>query len=116
MDKNAEAFTACWQRDAPRLLAYARRHLGPDEAADVVAEAFMVAWRRWDEIPDPPIGWLLRTAAGVINNRSRSSRRRDRLTDRIALLNQATAAVLDTADAVVQRDEALRRLASLNGE
>ena len=76
----------------------------------------MVAWRRWDEIPDPPIGWLLRTAAGVINNRSRSSRRRDRLTDRIALLNQATAAVLDTADAVVQRDEALRRLASLNGD
>ena len=76
----------------------------------------MVAWRRWDEVPDPPIGWLLRTAAGVIKNRSRSTRRRDRLTDRIALLNQATAAVSDTADAVVQRDEALRRLASLNDD
>lgn len=76
----------------------------------------MVAWRRWDEVPDPPIGWLLRTAAGVIKNRSRSTRRRDRLTDRIALLNQATAAVSDVADAVVQRDEALRRLASLNDD
>ncbi len=76
----------------------------------------MVAWRRWDEVPDPPIGWLLRAAAGVIKNRSRSTRRRDRLTDRIALLSQATAAVSDTADAVVQRDEALRRLASLNDD
>lgn len=116
MDENAEAFTACWEREAPRLLAYARRHLGPDEAADVVAEAFMVAWRRWEEVPDPPIGWLLRTTAAVMKNRSRSTRRRSRLTDRIALLNQAAAAVPDTADAVVLRDEALRRLAALNDD
>jgi RNA polymerase sigma factor (sigma-70 family) len=116
MENRAEAFTACWHSEAPRLLAYARRHVGPDEAADVVAETFLVAWRRWHEIPKPAIGWLLRTAAGVIKNRSRSTLRRDRLTDKIALLNHAAAAVSDTAEAVVRRDEALRRLAALNDD
>jgi RNA polymerase sigma-70 factor (ECF subfamily) len=115
MADNTEAFTACWQRDAPRLLAYARRHTALDDAADVVAETFAIAWRRWGDVPDPPIGWLLRTAAGVMRNRSRSSRRHHTLTARIALLGQAAAAA-DTADAVVRRDEALRRLASLSDD
>lgn len=116
MGNSTEAFTACWQADAPRLLAYARRHIGHDEAPDVVAETFAIAWRRWQQVPDPPIGWLLRTAAGVMKNRTRGSLRRDRLVTRIALLNQTTTASADTADAVVRRDEALRRLADLTDE
>ena len=117
MEQDAEAFTDCWRSQAPRVLAYARRHMGADEAADVVAETFMIAWRRWHEVPDPPIGWLLRTAAGVIKNRTRSTRRRTRLVDRVALLAFAAASTAsDTADAVVRRDEALRRLASLSDD
>jgi RNA polymerase sigma factor (sigma-70 family) len=116
MSNHSEAFTACWHAEAPRLLAYARRHVGSNEAADIVAETFMVAWRRWHEVPDPPIGWLLRTAAGVIKNRTRGTVRRDRLVSRIALLNQAAAGCADTADAVVRRDEALRRLATLTDD
>lgn len=116
MADNSEAFTKCWEQEAPRLLAYARRHTTPDYAADVVAETFAIAWRRWADVPDPPIGWLLRTAAGVMRNRSRSSRRHSNLTVRIALLAQAASAVTDTADAVVRRDEALRRLASLSDD
>jgi RNA polymerase sigma factor (sigma-70 family) len=112
MTNHSDAFTTCWHAEAPRLLAYARRHIGHDEAADVVAETFAIAWRRWHEVPEPPIGWLLRTAAGVIKNRTRGTLRRDRLISRIALLNQA-ASGSDTADAVVRRDEALRRLANL---
>ena len=116
MDQDDEAFTQCWRAEAPRLLAYARRHIGSDEAGDAVAETFAIAWRRWAEVPDPPVGWLLRTAAGVIRNRSRSSKRRHSLTARIALLSQAASAVSDTADAVVRREEALRRLASLSDD
>lgn len=37
------------------LLAYAVRRVGqPSEAADVVADAFLVAWRRIDEAPTAP--------------------------------------------------------------
>lgn len=111
-----EDFTDCWHRNAPRVLAYARRHARAGEAADVVAETFAVAWRRWPEVPDPAIGWLLRTAGGVMRNRARSTRRRHDLTTRIALLSHAAAAASDTADEVVRRDEALRRLASLSEE
>lgn len=111
---HTDAFTECWHREAPRVLAYARRHTDADDAADVVAETFAIAWRRWVAVPDPPIGWLLVTARRVIQNRARSSRRHDSVAARVALLNQATSSVSDTADAVVRRDEALRRLALLS--
>ncbi|GAA4125626.1 hypothetical protein GCM10022215_34250 [Nocardioides fonticola] len=113
MDDITAAFTACWERDAPRVLGYAHRHIGADEAPDVVAEVFLVAWRRWDEVPDPPIGWLIRTASGVLRNRLRSTRRAVRLTDRIALLDAVASTGPDTADAVVRRAEAIQRLAAL---
>lgn len=116
MDDRTAAFTACWDRDAPRVLAYARRHLGADEAGDVVAEVFLVAWRRWDEVPDPPIGWLIRTASGVLRNRLRSARRGWSLADRVARLDATAAAGPDTADAVLRRSEALARLAALSEE
>lgn len=111
-----EAFTACWHRDAPRVVAYATRHTNATEAADVVAETFMVAWRRWEDVPDPAIGWLIRTAAGVIRNKNRSARRHQSLVARVALLNFAASAVGDTSDGVAHRDEALRRLASLSDD
>jgi RNA polymerase sigma factor (sigma-70 family) len=114
--EQTQAFTECWHRDGPRLMAYARRHVAPDEADDVVAETFAIAWRRWADVPDPAIGWLLRTAQGVMRNRTRSARRRRRLATRVLLLGNAASAASDTADAVVRRDMALRRLAELSEE
>ena len=51
MTSPTERFTECWHSDGPRVLAYASRHVGRDLAHDVVADTFMVAWRRWDEVP-----------------------------------------------------------------
>ncbi len=56
MSTPEERFTAAWHRDAPRVLAYARRHVGPRDAPGAVAETFTVAWRRWDDVPDPLLG------------------------------------------------------------
>jgi RNA polymerase sigma factor (sigma-70 family) len=77
------------------VLAYAVRRAAPDDAADVVAETFLVAWRRLDDVPvqDTRL-WLYGVARRVLANQQRSERRRLRLADR---LRCELPAVLETA-------------------
>jgi RNA polymerase sigma-70 factor (ECF subfamily) len=57
------------------------------DAQDAVAEVFLTAWRRLDEVPrgDAARVWLYATARRVIANQRRSSRRRVTLYQRLAL-------------------------------
>jgi RNA polymerase sigma factor (sigma-70 family) len=57
------------------------------DAQDAVAEVFLTAWRRLDELPDGDAArvWLYATARRVISNQRRSSRRRVALYERLAL-------------------------------
>ena len=75
-------------RDQGRaILAYALRRVeDPEDAADVVAETFLVAWRRLDEVPSDAEArlWLFGVARRVIANRRRAERRRTRLGERLA--------------------------------
>lgn len=114
MSNPQEQFTELWHAEAPHVQAFASRHVGAEAAHDVVAETFMIAWRRWGELPTPPIAWLLVTARKVIQNRARSSRRNRALEERIALLDEVAAYATDSADAALTRREALERLARLD--
>lgn len=72
---------------ARAILGYALRRVeDPEDAADVVAETFLVAWRRLDEVPNDAGArlWLFGVARRVIANRHRSERRRSRLAERLA--------------------------------
>ncbi|HEU4737225.1 MAG TPA: sigma-70 family RNA polymerase sigma factor [Solirubrobacterales bacterium] len=75
-------------RDQGRaILAYALRRVeGAEDAADVVAETFLVAWRRLDEVPVGDGGrlWLYAVARRMIANLHRAERRRTRLGQRLA--------------------------------
>ena len=53
---------------------------------DVVADTFLVAWRRFDSLGDDPLPWLLGVARRQLANHHRSERRRGALTDRIGTL------------------------------
>ena len=66
-------YRACYQD----LLGYALRRTDPPEAAaDVVADVFLVAWRRIDEIPpDQARPWLFGVARKVMANHHRADRR-----------------------------------------
>ena len=63
------------------ILGYALRRTRPDDAADVVAETFTIAWRRIDDIPDGGEArlWLYGVARRVLANHKRAERRRERL-------------------------------------
>lgn len=83
----AEARINDLYRDHARdILGYAlRRTTDPEDAADVVAETFLVAWRRLGEVPLAGEArlWLYGTARHVLANHDRGARRRDRLTERL---------------------------------
>ena len=57
------------------------------DAQDAVAEVFLTAWRRLDQLPEGDAArvWLYATARRVIANQRRSSRRRVALQERLAL-------------------------------
>lgn len=62
------------------LLRFAQRRVGIDAAGDVVAETFLIAWRRLPEVPtEHARAWLYSTARHVIANELRARQRRNRL-------------------------------------
>jgi len=69
------------------LLAYARRRV-PAEADDVVADVFLVAWRRLDDVPADELPWLYGVARKVIHGKRRGARRRGALVRSLELLRE----------------------------
>jgi RNA polymerase sigma factor (sigma-70 family) len=80
-----DRFRVIYEANYHRVLGYALRRASEEDAADVVAETFLVAWRRLDELPDGDGArlWLYGTARRVLANQQRGRRRRDRLSERI---------------------------------
>ncbi|MBU2668925.1 RNA polymerase sigma factor [Actinoplanes bogorensis] len=109
-DDDEHRFVRLWRECAPRVLAYARRHVDPETAQDVVAETFLVAWRRAGRVPADPLPWLLVVARNTIANMRRSGLRQERLAGQLELV----AAPAEPADVLAtERADVLDRLAAL---
>ena len=82
-----QRFRDVYEANHAALAAYAlRRCSTPEDAADVVAETFAVAWRRIRQVPggrDATL-WLFGTARKVLANQRRGERRRARLSMRLS--------------------------------
>ena len=102
--------TELFRAHAARVHAYARRHVEEAHCDDVVSETFLVAWRRPDAVPDPPLPWLLVVARNVIANQRRTSRRADQVWF-AAVREGWTAASASAEETVHERDLVLRALA-----
>jgi RNA polymerase sigma factor (sigma-70 family) len=77
-------FEALYGNHAGAVLAYARRRTTPSNADDVLAEVFLIAWRRLQELPPDPRVWLLATARRVLANQRRSQARQSALRSRLS--------------------------------
>lgn len=115
-DTDAQAqFRTFYTAHFEALLAYAVRRVGqPADAADVVADTFLVAWRRRGSLPPGDEGrlWLYGVARKAVANHKRSDRRRDRLGQRLRERLSETA-VRDLAPDVVESDSVLGLLRGL---
>jgi RNA polymerase sigma-70 factor (ECF subfamily) len=118
-----ERFRAIYVENYLAILGYAlRRTPTEDDAADVVAETFLVLWRRLDQAPegDETRPWLYGIARRVLSNARRGERRRGRLIARLMTIASPVASgSSSSADVVVhalerlsERDREVLRLAA----
>lgn len=98
-------FEQLYRAYADRVHAYALRRTTAAAADDVVAEVFLVAWRRLHKVPSEPLPWLLAVARRVLANRRRGESRAAALHERLAGGHRpaAQAAVNPEVDDRVQR-------------
>lgn len=85
-------FERLYAAHAGAVRGYAMRRCDPETADDVVADVFLVAWRRRAELPEEPLPWLLGIARRVLANHARGQSRRVRLHDRLATERTALTA------------------------
>ena len=109
-------FEELWDELFPRVLGYALRRTDQEEARDVVAETFTVAWRRLEDVPAgaDALPWLLATTRKQLANR----RRRDETRHRHANLrtNPFAGTTADHADDIAERSSLAAAFARLSDE
>jgi RNA polymerase sigma-70 factor (ECF subfamily) len=66
-------FETLYRAHYRQVLAYGRRRGAPD-AEELAAEVFVLAWQKFDRLPDPALPWLYRAAHLCLAN---AYRRRD---------------------------------------
>lgn len=97
-DEKEKEYTRLVTDHSIALFRFSARRLGDQSSCeDVVAETFLIAWRRWDRLPtrDRELPWLYGIAFRVLSNHRRSRDRRSHLVARISLERAPT---LDTDD------------------
>jgi len=109
-------FTALYEAHQSQVYAYAVSRTGRQVADEVVSETFMVAWRRFAELPSSPLPWLLGVARNVIHEQARSARSQESLAAELrAWATPQDHASADPSEVVIERD-ALRSALSRLGE
>jgi RNA polymerase sigma-70 factor, ECF subfamily len=105
-----QRFNDLFERHHADVFRYCVRRLNPADAEDTAAEVFAVAWRRFDQVPDPDMAraWLLAVAYRVVGNQYRGRARRGRLSARLGGMPHESP---EMAETVIRREEedALRR-------
>jgi RNA polymerase sigma-70 factor, ECF subfamily len=92
-DQRELRFCRLYKANFRPVQAYAVNGLArPDDAADIVAEVFMIAWRRLADVPPSPHDrfWLYGMARRVISKRYRSASRWHNLLGRLAAEQRPT--------------------------
>jgi RNA polymerase sigma factor (sigma-70 family) len=103
-------FELMYARHAPAVKAYVLRRSDASSADDVVAEVFVVCWRRFHELPPDALPWLLGVARRVLSTQRRSERRRAALADRLA------GAAVETVEETAGEDRILAAALARLGE
>lgn len=115
-----ESFRRLYAEHFDAVLGFAlRRTDRPEDAADVTADTFLVAWRRLRHVPTGAgtRPWLYGVARRVLANQRRGEGRRAALGDR--LKSQLATAMADLSEEVVHRADvtaAMQRLSARDEE
>lgn len=126
MDRRTR-FEAMYLDQGPAVRTFVHRRVDPMLADDVVAEVFLVAWRRFDAAPSDPLPWLIGIARGVLANQRRGQARRLALYERLASTTSragpgseqgeigGTSPVLEACASLSGRDQEILLLVAWDG-
>jgi RNA polymerase sigma-70 factor (ECF subfamily) len=79
-------FERLYEQHADAVTRYCFRRIRSAALADdACSETFLVAWRRFDDIPDEPLPWLFAVARRVAGNLVRGDLRREALNHRLSV-------------------------------
>lgn len=112
-------FTELVRELDPRVRGYVMRRLPATEVDDVVAEVFLVLWRRRESLPgtsDERAAWVFGIAHRCVLSAGRSLRRRAQVTARVAAAATETVLGADPAEIVAASRDADERLRVLSDE
>jgi RNA polymerase sigma-70 factor (ECF subfamily) len=84
VDSDTTRFEQVFRDNTRAVLSFALSRTGPEEAKDVVAQTFLVAWRRFADLPEDPLPWLIGVARRTLADQRRAERRREALWARLA--------------------------------
>jgi RNA polymerase sigma-70 factor (ECF subfamily) len=125
MDSEAASarFEQLFRNHYSRVLSYAKRRMPSSAADDVVAETFLIAWKRLESIPRDELPWLLGVARRVHANQRRHDVTRERVAGRVAaepVPNEVRDVALDPELVLAfsqlgERDQELLRLIAWEG-
>ena len=110
-----QRFTALYDANHRQVYAYAVSRAGRQVADEVVTDAFVIAWRRFSELPDPALPWLLGVARNLIREQARQAGRQESIAAELrAWTSPAEFVSADPADVVTDRVGVLAALAELS--
>lgn len=94
------AFEALYTAHYQAIAGYVLRRVPSDEADDVIAQVFTVAWRRFGDVPPSPIDrlWLFGVARRSVADQQRSRRRRIHLLARLSADAVTSGSLAPAAD------------------
>jgi RNA polymerase sigma-70 factor (ECF subfamily) len=106
---------AMFRRHYRPVASYVSRRADPGIVEDIVAETFLVAWRRLKDVPEDELPWLLGVASNTLATQRRSSARRGTLLLKLSALT-APAEVLPTSGGTDNVSQALDKLSAADRE
>jgi RNA polymerase sigma-70 factor (ECF subfamily) len=77
IDRQSLAFATLYEQRYGAIHAFASRRAGADAADEIAAETFLIAWRRWEAVPEEPLPWLYGVARNVLLRHHEAARRQN---------------------------------------
>lgn len=107
-------FAEVYERFFRHVYGYCLRRTSPDRVDDVVAETFLVTWRRIDDVPegDAALPWLYSVAFRVLSTHFRGRSRQRKLADRLS--NVGVAPVASTEDFILMSENSAQVLKAIS--
>lgn len=105
-------FEEFYRSNYTSVLRYVERRIDPDRAADVCAECFAVAWKKYADEQTRTLPWLYKTAHNLVGNAYRKRARQQKLLARL----QSEARLDTPSDTGVELHHALASISANDRE